>query len=250
MKPVILSEGELEECLGPDITKRKRRRRKYVYKQRIHPIAYLLAASIIAYALYILIAGYSGRGDVLGERIMYLNEGFLEEGPEVTPCGVETINYSHADYVGRLKKVGCYSATVMVLDKQFHSLVKSDAPADLLIVWGDFARPEYEKYIKYSQFFTGGGFHVSGDAPSSLRSPLENRNNYAHIRAYPANKEVMDGLRSIRGKQVVHIEGYLVDVSLEGRGLLETSTILTDHGVGSCELVYVDNVTVGGRTYM
>ena len=123
------------------------------------------------------------------------------------------------------------------------------SPVDLAMVWGNLAEPEYDKYVTYSQRSRWYFYRYKAGTPldvSYIR--IHSANN--HI--IPASDNVKKAVKTLREKDKVVLEGFLVNVAgtYEGRSVSwNTSLSRTDTGNGSCEILYVTRLKVDCRVY-
>ncbi len=123
---------------------------------------------------------------------------------------------------------------------------------DLALAWGELIKPEYDKYIKYSQSGRRYTFFCSDGCPLSV-SYISNHSANNHIIA--ATKRVLRGVKSIKKNDIVYMEGYLVNVfgkvkENEGYITWDTSMSRDDNSYdGGCEVFYVRKLQIGNKTY-
>lgn len=131
-------------------------------------------------------------------------------------------------------------------------------PYDITIGFGGFRHKEVYKAIKvrmastvsyYS--FTGSGWrdHLS----KYFKNKGEINHAFTNNHICPANKNVRRGIKKLKKKDIVYIEGYLVKYKFYGNdGRIERGTSSTtrndkesysgNNGSGSCEQIYVTRV--------
>ncbi|MEI9475024.1 MAG: hypothetical protein WCO26_00395 [Deltaproteobacteria bacterium] len=120
---------------------------------------------------------------------------------------------------------------------------------DLAIVWGKLAEPHYDKYISYSQSGRWYFFKTKTECPLE---PTYVTTHSANNHIVPVNENVGRAVKSIRKRDRVVLEGYLVNIqgSYKGRDVAwNTSLSPTDTGNGSCELFYVTKVRIESKVY-
>ena len=114
-------------------------------------------------------------------------------------------------------------------------------PYDVSIGFGDFKFKEVYKSVKVRMAGTVSYYSYSGSAAFT--------NNHL----CPANKNVRKGIKKLRKKDIVYLEGYLIKYKFRGNdGRMEegiSSTVRNDkesfrgnNGSGSCEQIYVTRV--------
>jgi len=189
-------------------------------------------------------------------------------GPEPSGYNYETIDtsreplqtaYKGSEYFTLIVKDGSftikpaasYKVSAMVAGKkQYPFNWESDiAPFDLALAWGNLAEPEYDRYMTYSQgdrwyfYHYGPGLHL--DIPYIVSHSSNN-----HI--IPSSENVLKTIRSLSKKERITIEGFLVNVSGSYKGnpvSWNSSLSRKDTGDGSCELFYVNKVSIGDKVY-
>ena len=150
-----------------------------------------------------------------------------------------------------LTPVAEYKISGMVVSKEAYS---SDwdgkiSPVDLAIVWGKLAEPEYDSYISYSQRNRWYFYNYKSGSPFD-NSYIISRSGNHHI--IPANENVHRAIKTIKEKERVVLEGFLVNIKgtyKEQTVTWNTSLSRTDTGNGSCELFYVSKVRIDTRVY-
>jgi len=76
----------------------------------------------------------------------------------------------------------------------------------------------------------------------------------SHVHVIPADNNIMATLMRLHKKDIVKLNGYLVDINYkDGRtsrtSLSRSDTNETSRGNGACEIMYVTNVQVGNKIY-
>jgi hypothetical protein len=172
--------------------------------------------------------------------------------PLQTPCDAnETITLRIKDGLFTIKPVARYRASVMLADREYYSYGWSAkiAPIDLAIVWGKLAEPDYGKYITYSQSDRWYFFEYKPESPFDSSYIIKHSANN-HI--IPATENVHKAVKSIKEKQKIILEGFLVNItgSYKGQKVWWNSSLSrNDTGEASCELFYVNKVRTGNNVY-
>jgi len=141
-------------------------------------------------------------------------------------------------------------SAIMVSRKRYHDGWHAEvAPIDLVLVWGKLAEPEYDKYITYSQSDRWYFYEYKAGCPfnNSLVIPHSANN---HI--IPADDNIYKAVKTIKKKEKVLLEGYLVNVKGRYKGesfRWNSSLKRTDSGDGSCEIFYVKKVRIETKVY-
>ena len=131
-------------------------------------------------------------------------------------------------------------------------------PYDVSIGFGDFKFKEVYKSVKVRMAGTVSYYSYSGSAWQNHLSKYfkhEGGINHAFTNNHlcPANKNVRKGIKKLRKKDIVYLEGYLIKYKFRGNdGRMEegiSSTVRNDkesfrgnNGSGSCEQFYVTRV--------
>jgi hypothetical protein len=163
----------------------------------------------------------------------------------------ETFTPGIKDGLFTIKPVARYRASVMVAGRESYSYgwTAKVAPIDLAIVWGKLAEPDYDKYITYSQSNRWYFFEYKPESPFDSSYIIKHSANN-HI--IPATENVHKAVKSIKEKQKIILEGFLVNVTgtYEGQKVWWNSSLSrNDTGEASCELFYVNKVRIGNNVY-
>jgi len=144
-----------------------------------------------------------------------------------------------------------YKLSGMVVGKETYSSGWDGevSPIDLAIVWGKLAESESKKYISYSQSSRWYFYKYKPGCPFDNSYVISHSGNH-HI--IPANENVHSSIKTIKEKERVVLEGFLVNLKGTYKGQTvtwNTSLSRTDTGNGSCELFYVSKVRIDTRVY-
>ncbi len=118
----------------------------------------------------------------------------------------------------------------------------SIVPYDVTIGWGGLHSKDVFKTIHTIMSGRVVYWRFNSNCPfneKEINSMMSNN----HL--IPANKNVRRGIRKLKKKDVVYIEGYLANVAIHKPHIVERSTTsLTrdDTGLGACEMIYVTRV--------
>ncbi len=151
----------------------------------------------------------------------------------------------------KITPVAAYRIAALVVGKEPYSSGWNAkiSPIDLGLVWGKLAEPDCRKYISYSQDNRWLSFNVKRDCPvdpSYVNSHASNN----HI--IPSTQNIWYAVKTIREKQKVVLEGFLVNVAgtYNGRTVWwNTSRSRTDSGDGACEILFVTKVRIENKVY-
>ena len=144
-----------------------------------------------------------------------------------------------------------YSIAALVVSKKKYSTDWNAqlAPFDLALAWGDLALPENNRQVKYEQYSRWYRFKVEPDSSLSIDYIYKHSAN-THL--IPANSNVHRAIEQIQEKDVVLLEGYLVNLkgTYKNRTYFwNSSTSRADTGNGSCEVLYVKRIQIEDRIY-
>jgi hypothetical protein len=150
-----------------------------------------------------------------------------------------------------LTPVAEYKISGVVVSKETYS---SDwdgkiSPVDLAIVWGKLAEPEYDRYITYSQRNRWYFYQYKAGCPFDNSFVISHSANN-HI--IPANENINEAVKTIGKKDMVVLEGFLVNIKGTYKGqpvIWNTSLSRKDTGNGSCELFYVSKIRIDTKIY-
>jgi hypothetical protein len=123
------------------------------------------------------------------------------------------------------------------------------SPVDLAIVWGKLAKPKYDEYITYSQRNRWYFYQYKEGSPFDNSFVISHSANN-HI--IPANENIHEAVKTIGKKDIVVLEGFLVNIKgiYKGKPVTwNTSLSRKDTGNGSCELFYVSKVRIDTKIY-
>ena len=135
---------------------------------------------------------------------------------------------------------------------------QSTAMMDLGVVWGDMANKKVlEKFVFYSAKDVKHRAMYPKLKFGVTRPPVPwpyARTHMTNIHAIPASADIMSALIYARKKQAIKVEGYLVDVQLDGGAWRHTSidrVAASLRARGNCpnEIIYITKLQVGSRVY-
>ncbi len=142
-------------------------------------------------------------------------------------------------------------SAVVVSSKRYHRGIDAKVvPLDLGVCWGDIAKEENRKKIKFQQYLRFLTYRFKEDLPFSMEYLSSHAGN---IHIIPANKRIKRVMFSLDKNDSVRLKGYLVKVIAQNqkysyyhRG---TSLSRDDTGDGACELMWVKEVQIGKKVY-
>lgn len=143
-----------------------------------------------------------------------------------------------------------YRLTARVLSKERYYMgwAGEIAPYDLALSWGDLAKKDYDT-VDISQRGRWYYFKPESDSPYSIDEIYVNSANN-HI--IPGSKNLRKLIAQLDKYDVVHLEGYLVEVFgtyKNGSAKWNSSLSRTDRGDHSCELFYVKRAIYENNIY-
>ncbi|HET7562109.1 MAG TPA: hypothetical protein VFJ87_06985 [Rhodanobacteraceae bacterium] len=138
-----------------------------------------------------------------------------------------------------------FSLTARVLSREnYHFDAESGlSPTDLAFGWGHMSDTAVLQHIKISQ---GGRFYYW----STRQFPIPQREietHSANMHMLPANALVAYELKRVRPGDVVTLDGLLVEADKADGWHWRSSMTRDDTGDGACEVVYVENLSIGAR---
>jgi len=168
-----------------------------------------------------------------------------------------------------------YSISALVVAKNtnvwLRGIMNSDfdniALMDLGLLCGDVANSEFLHYVRFRSKKNLGSARelrpmpVWGNSWQDVQHYLESKNlsldyfftHMSHVHLIPANNNVMSALKSLKYKDAVKLDGYLVDLDHNGpftkTSLSRSDTNATSRGNGACEVMYVKKVQIETRIY-
>lgn len=133
-----------------------------------------------------------------------------------------------------------FAMTGRVLSREDYQLddLAPIAPTDLAMGWGRMSDNAVLDRIRISQ--SNRFYFWYTDAYPIPRHEIEDSSANMHM--IPANDTAARELRDVRPGEVVHFEGFLVDVNRDDGWHWNTSLTREDTGAGGCEIVLVENL--------
>jgi len=112
------------------------------------------------------------------------------------------------------------------------------SPVDLALGWGPMSD---SAVLKQLNFYQGGRFYSWSARSFPLpRNIIETHSANMHM--IPATDDIERRLKSIRAGNLVHIKGYLVEVTGKDGFRWKSSLTRDDSGGGACELIWVESL--------
>lgn len=112
------------------------------------------------------------------------------------------------------------------------------SPIDFAVGWGVMSDSAVLDHFRVSQ---GGRFFTiyPDEQAISIEDALRGT---ANMHLIPSNSSVRKQLEDVKPGHVVHLQGYLVDITGPNNYTWNTSLTRLDTGAGACELFYVESV--------
>ena len=131
-------------------------------------------------------------------------------------------------------------ARVIATERYWFDRGSALSPVDLVLGWGAMSDSAVLQQISVSQ---GGRFYRWWVKSLSVpRRAIETQSANMHM--IPASGEIARQLQSIRAGNMVHLKGYLVEVTSKQGFRWKSSLTRTDTGGGACELILVESIYV------
>jgi hypothetical protein len=174
-----------------------------------------------------------------------------QEPTQTKDNAVEPIVIKNEDSEFTITPLADYKiAAIVVSKKSYHDGWRADiAPVDLALAWGKMADPEYDKYISYNQSDRWYFYEYKEGSPFNNSYIISHSANN-HI--IPADGNIYRAIKTIKKKEKVLLEGFLVNVKGRYNGgnfWWNSSLTRMDSGDGSCEVFYVKKVRIGTEVY-
>jgi hypothetical protein len=134
-----------------------------------------------------------------------------------------------------------FSMTGRVLSREDYQLddLAPIAPTDLALGWGRMSDSAVLDKIRISQ--SNRFYFWYTDHFPIPRHEIEDSSANMHM--IPANDTAARELRDVRPGEVIHFDGFLVDVKRNDGWHWDTSLTREDTGAGGCEIVLVESIT-------
>lgn len=144
---------------------------------------------------------------------------------------------------GSIDFLASYDITARVLSRSNYRFDTGSkiAPMDLALGWGPMSLPGLSEKLSVTQSFRYYRYSWKDTPPLD---PGQIAANSANVHIIPANDTVKSKLDKIHKGQIVNLQGFLVRFQDENGWTWKSSLTRHDTGDGSCELMYVEDVTV------
>lgn len=179
--------------------------------------------------------------------------GLASEALKITPhpqqtmlIASEPITLEKEGIVLKILPRAQYEITARVLHSQPYSDWQATfVPVDVALGWGRIGNPVVDKGIEWWQ---EGRWYFYQPRNTAL-SKKYIREHSANIHPIPASETVAAALRQLKTNDMVLMDGLLVDIEAAYLGRTYqffTSLTRLDEGDASCEIFYVERITVNG----
>lgn len=137
-----------------------------------------------------------------------------------------------------------YDISARVIRKEIYHLDGGAglAPVDLGVGWGPMSDTAVLDRIRFTQM---GRFFYWDARDASFPIPaLTLQTHAAQMHMVPPDGDTEDRLKHLRPGQIVHAQGWLVDIRGPAGFTWNTSLRRDDTGAGACEILYVESLDV------
>ena len=155
--------------------------------------------------------------------------------------GTSAQSFEQSGY--RIQPVASYEIRALVLSIESYRLGREAdlSPLDFALGWGPMSDPTVLQELQISQGNRWYQYRWKGNPP--LEPALIVKHS-ANTHLIPANDDVRRALAKVQKGEVVRLVGSLVNVEHPDGWRWRSSTSRDDTGGGSCELLWVTEVTV------
>jgi len=135
------------------------------------------------------------------------------------------------------------SAAVKSIEDYTTDFTSQISPRDFALAWADINKPKIDRYVSYSQKERWYYFTVKGGSNVDI-DYVDLHSANTHI--IPANDKVTSLVKEVMVDDYITMEGYLVN-AIFVNGSWSSSLVREDTGDGSCEILYVTNITIHNK---
>jgi len=154
---------------------------------------------------------------------------------------VQASSFELHDYQVTRKARFDLRARVLGTERYYMNREADLSPIDLALGWGVMSDQGLLDQLEISQSSRWYRWRYDNSIPVSDQKIINSSSNMHMI---PAGASVERSLMKLREGDIVVLQGYLVDVDHDSGWRWRTSMTRTDTGVGACEIVYVESITV------
>jgi hypothetical protein len=185
-----------------------------------------------------LTVGLLGLAHAFGQRAIHRDPGVLVAHDPVQ-AAIDAAPFAFREY--QIKPQATYDIEARVLSTESYRFDggSSLAPIDFAVGWGPMSDSSVLDHFRVTQgarFFTIYPDEDAIDLSEALRSA-------ANMHLIPADKSIADRLSRVRVGSLVHLQGFLVNVTREDGFYWNSSLTREDTGNGACELFFVRSLT-------
>ena len=119
------------------------------------------------------------------------------------------------------------------------------SPVDLTLIWGDLPEEPYKSQVSYGQVTR----YYFWKTPARELDLDYIQSHSSNMHMIPSTRNLRRALLAVDEGDAVRIRGLLVNASTEQGFTWKSSTSRKDSGPGACELVWVEEVQIGGKVY-
>ena len=112
-------------------------------------------------------------------------------------------------------------------------------PFDVAIGWKDLATKESFRYVKIVQQKRASYWITSWGTPYNCK---QIQSMYSNNHLIPANKNIYNVIKKLKRKDIVYIEGYLVNAEILKNGQIENINTSLSREDAKCEVIYVTRI--------
>jgi hypothetical protein len=188
--------------------------------------------------LLALTIGLIGLAHALSHRAIHRDPGMLVV-QEPLQSKVDLAPFRLRDYLIQPQAKYDIEARVLSTERYRFDGGSNLAPIDFAVGWGPMSDSAVLNHFRITQgarFFTIYPDEGAIDLRLALRSA-------ANMHLIPADSAIADRLMSVRVGSVVHLQGFLVNVTRDDGFYWNTSLTREDTGNGACELFFVQALT-------
>ncbi|HKP03367.1 MAG TPA: hypothetical protein VJU77_08420 [Chthoniobacterales bacterium] len=171
--------------------------------------------------------------------IVYPPGILIASDPEQTDLPDET-SIEHGGF--QLKTLAHFSIDARLLHSKRYRWDNQSAlvPVDLAVGWGRMSDQAVLDQLKISQSMRFYWYEYRLPPPIPQDEIVRHSTN---IHIIPANDTIANACESLRGGELIHLEGELVEATGPGIGTWRSSLRRDDTGNGACELLLVEDFT-------
>lgn len=196
----------------------------------------LLAAGAVAVAVYACI---DQRGGYNAPRL----PGAVVQGEPEQDDRARRAAFEHKGY--RIEPFARFTVRARLLAAESYRFGREAdlSPVDFALGWNDMSNDAVLARLQISQANRFYFYRWQGEPPVP---PDVIVRSSANMHLIPANATVARALQRARPGAVVTLRGWLVDVAAADGWQWRSSRTRADSGAGSCELIWVEDVELGG----